>query len=148
MSIIQTMMSDHRQCDDLFARAEDLVLQDNWEAATSAFAEFRNRTDNHLFQEETVLFPAFEEKTGQTTGPTQMMRSEHSQMRQLFDDMEVALEQKNKDQFLGTAETLMMIMQQHNMKEEQMLYPMTEQVLGEDAAAVLDRINIPDPGGV
>lgn len=145
MSIIQTMMTDHRQCDDLFANAEDLVSQDNWGAASTAFAEFRDRTDNHFVQEETVLFAAFEEKTGQTMGPTQMMRSEHSQMRQLFDDMAQALEQKNKDQYLGAAETLMMIMQQHNMKEEQMLYPMTEQVLGEDAAAVLDRINIPNP---
>jgi len=81
-------------------------------------------------------------------GPTQMMRSEHSQMRQLFDDMAQALEQKNKDQYLGTAETLMMLMQQHNMKEEQMLYPMTEQVLGGDAAAVLDRIDIPNPDRV
>lgn len=76
-------------------------------------------------------------------GPTQMMRSEHSQMRQLFDDMATALAQQDKDECLGLAETLMMVMQQHNMKEEQMLYPMTEQVLAEDAAAVLDRIDLP-----
>ena len=142
MSIIQTMTADHRRCDDLFAKAEELVSQDKWEAANAAFAEFRKRTDNHLFQEENVLFPAFEERTGQTMGPTQMMRSEHSQMRQLFDEMAGALAQKNRDLYLGLADTLMMIMQQHNMKEEQVLYPMTEQVLGEDAARVLERIDI------
>lgn len=143
MSIIQTMTADHRRCDDLFAKAEELVSQGNWEAASTAFTDFRNRTDNHFVQEETVLFPAFEERTGQTMGPTQMMRSEHSQMRQLFDDMATALAQQDKDECLGLAETLMMVMQQHNMKEEQMLYPMTEQVLAEDAAAVLDRIDLP-----
>jgi hemerythrin-like domain-containing protein len=142
MSIIQTMTTDHRLCDDLFAKAEALVSQGDWGAAGPAFTAFRNRTDNHFVQEETVLFPAFEAKTGHTMGPTQMMRSEHSQMRQLFDDMATALGQQDNDLYLGTAETLMMIMQQHNVKEEQMLYPMTEQVLGEDAAAVLDRIDI------
>jgi len=142
MSIIQTMSADHRRCDDLFAKAEELVSQSNWAAAGTAFTDFKNRTDNHFTQEETVLFPAFEERTGQTMGPTQMMRSEHSQMRQLFDDMATALTQQDKDEYLGLAETLMMIMQQHNMKEEQMLYPMTEQVLAEDAAAVLDRIRL------
>lgn len=90
-----------------------------------------------------MLFPAFEERTGQTMGPTQMMRSEHLQMRQLFAEMATALEQRSKDQCLGLADTLMMIMQQHNMKEEQVLYPMTEQVLGVDAAGVLERIDIP-----
>lgn len=143
MSIIQTMTGDHRRCDDLFAKAEELVSQDNWELAGTAFTAFRDRTENHFVQEETVLFPAFEERTGQTMGPTQMMRSEHLQMRQLFAEMATALEQRSKDQCLGLADTLMMIMQQHNMKEEQVLYPMTEQVLGVDAAGVLERIDIP-----
>ncbi len=142
MSIIQNMTADHRNCDDLFVKVENLVYKDNWEAANVALSDFLKRTDNHFVQEETVLFPAFEAKTGQTSGPTQVMRSEHSQMRQLFGDLETALQQRDRDQYLGVAETLMMIMQQHNMKEEQMLYPMAEKVLGEDAAGVLDRINI------
>jgi len=143
MSIIQTMTADHRRCDDLFAKAEGLVSQARWEAAGTAFTGFRDRMDNHFVQEETVLFPAFEERTGQTMGPTQMMRSEHIQMRQLLTEMAIALEQRSKDQYLGLADTLMMIMQQHNMKEEQVLYPMTEQALGVDAAGVLERIDIP-----
>ncbi len=142
MSIIQTMTNDHRHCDDLFAKAEELVSKQDWDTAKIAFASFRERTLNHFQQEEEVLFPAFEEKTGQSMGPTQMMRMEHSQMRQLLGDMQTALEQQDKEQYLGLAETLMMIIQQHNMKEEQMLYPMTEQVLAEDAADVLERMNI------
>ena len=142
MSIIQTMTADHRRCDDLFAEAEELVALEKWEGAGSAFRDFRRHTDNHFVQEESVLFPAFEEHTGQTTGPTRMMRSEHSQMRQLLDEMAAALAQKDKDQYLGLADTLMMILQQHNMKEEQVLYPMAEQVLGGDAARILVRIDI------
>ena len=35
----------------------------------------------HFCAEEQVLFPAFEEQTGMLTGPTQVMRSEHMQLR-------------------------------------------------------------------
>ncbi len=54
--------------------------------------------------------------------------------------MERALTSRDRDGYLGLSETLMMIMQQHNMKEEQMLYPMTDQVIGTDADDVLKRM--------
>jgi iron-sulfur cluster repair protein YtfE (RIC family) len=38
------------------------------------------------------------------------------------------------------SETLMMIMQQHNMKEEQMLYPMMDQTLGQAGAEIAEQI--------
>ncbi|OOZ36881.1 hemerythrin domain-containing protein [Solemya velesiana gill symbiont] len=44
-------------------------------------------------------------------------------------------------QAMGLSETLMMIMQQHNMKEEQMLYRMADQVLAADAEAVIQQMN-------
>ena len=54
-------------------------------------------------------------------GPTRMMRMEHEQMRQLFSELAEALENRDKDGYLGLSETLMILMQQHNMKEEQVL---------------------------
>jgi len=76
-----------------------------------------------------------------TMGPTQMMRMEHTQMRQLFSDMAQAVENQDKDGYLGLSETLMMIMQQHNMKEEQMLYPMTDRTFGSGADEVLEKMD-------
>ncbi len=78
-------------------------------------------------------------------GPTQMMRMEHAQMRQLFDDMRQALERQDRNDYLGASETLLILMQQHNLKEEQMLYPMSEQTLGEDSAAVLEKMQALEP---
>jgi hemerythrin-like domain-containing protein len=76
-----------------------------------------------------VLFPAFEARTGMSMGPTQVMRSEHEQMRGLIGDMARAAAEANRDGYLGLSETLNMLMQQHNLKEENMLYPMSDQVL-------------------
>jgi hemerythrin-like domain-containing protein len=50
-------------------------------------------------------------------------------MRQLMQDMLAALEAQNKDKVFGFSETLMILLQQHNMKEEQMLYAMCDRVL-------------------
>jgi iron-sulfur cluster repair protein YtfE (RIC family) len=44
--------------------------------------------------------------------------------------MDKAVAASNQAGFLGLSETLNMLMQQHNLKEENMLYPMSDRVLG------------------
>jgi len=139
--ITDTMASDHRRCDLIFAEAEASVSDSNWDAGTAQFNEFHAAMEHHFSMEENVLFPSFEEASGMTMGPTQMMRMEHKQMRQLFSDMAQAVEKQDKDGYLGLSETLMMIMQQHNMKEEQMLYPMTDRTFGAGADEVIEKMN-------
>ncbi len=97
--------------------------------------------EHHFSMEESVLFPSFEERVGQTMGPTQMMRMEHTQMRQLFTDMAQAVEQRDRERYLGLSETLMMIMQQHNMKEEQMLYRMIDQAFGPESGELIEKMS-------
>lgn len=70
-------------------------------------------------------------------GPTQVMRMEHGQIRALLDDAVDALEQANPDDFLGLADTLLIMMQQHNMKEENILYPMCDQHLAGETPELL-----------
>ncbi|RHW75216.1 hemerythrin domain-containing protein [Colwellia sp. RSH04] len=128
-SIPQYMTSKHRECDDYFTEAESAVAKENWSEATGKWQQFSDELALHLTQEEETLFPQFEQATGMTAGPTQVMRMEHQQMRALVQDLDNALNNKAKDEYLGLSETLMVMMQQHNMKEEMMLYPMMEQHL-------------------
>lgn len=51
------------------------------------------------------------------------MRGEHDQMRELLVAAKFALDARDEDDYSGTAETLLIMMQQHNMKEENILYP-------------------------
>jgi hemerythrin-like domain-containing protein len=129
-TILEFMGSDHKACDDLFAAAEAAVAKKNWDSARSLFDSFQAAMAHHLAMEEEVLFPAFEARTGMTMGPTQVMRSEHEQMRDLIASMARAVAESGQDRYLGLSETLNMLMQQHNLKEENVLYPMTDQVLG------------------
>ncbi len=141
MTTIRNLMTDdHRRCDDFFADAEQAVGKGNLEAAGAAFAHFRLATLAHFDSEEKTLFPTFEAKTGMTMGPTQVMRMEHAQMRSLFDDAGAALVSGDVDDYLGIAETLLIMMQQHNMKEENILYPMCDQHLADELPELLPRL--------
>jgi len=128
-SILAFLTQDHRHCDDRYAAAEENVAAGRWDEAGQSWTTYRNALETHLNREESYLFPAFEAQTGNTQGPTAMMRMEHEQMRSLISEMDEAIVARDADSFLGLAETLMILNQQHNMKEEQILYPMSDQVL-------------------
>jgi hemerythrin-like domain-containing protein len=132
------LSDDHSRCDQFFVSAEKLVSAREWEKAQAVLDTFLKSINEHFTMEEGVLFPAFEEVMG-GGGPTFVMRHEHEQMRHLFRDMSEALSARDDADFLGISETLLILMQQHNMKEEQMLYPMADRVLT-DGSEIVQRM--------
>jgi iron-sulfur cluster repair protein YtfE (RIC family) len=137
-SLTQPLYEHHKHCDDLFAQAEEAAQNGQWSACQSTFQRFRQEVEAHFATEEQVLFPAFEQVTGMSAGPSQVMRFEHAQMRDLLEQMDQAVRRKDARQFSGLAETLLVLMQQHNMKEENILYPMCDRTLAPQAVAVAD----------
>lgn len=131
---------DHKHCDNLFAAAEEAVAQGDWEHAAVVFGQFQDALLHHFAMEEEVMFPAFEERTGMTHGPTAMMRSEHRQMKDMLKHISGAMAGKDANACLGDADTLLLIMQQHNIKEEQILYPMADQALVNEHDQVVGRM--------
>ena len=134
METIQNyMISEHRSCDKAYAQLEDAIVDQDTENAKVFFKLFSDLTNLHLEKEEEILFPAFEEASGNSMGPTQVMRMEHTQMRDMIKRIGELLGQdaskENIKKVQGLLETLMILMQQHNMKEEQILYPMTDRAL-------------------
>jgi hemerythrin-like domain-containing protein len=129
MIISHYMKGEHRACDEHFAEAEKAVIEGDFDKAQELFVKFAEDTLGHFAKEEEILFPEFEEVTGSTEGPTNMMRYEHDQMRDLIGRMAGAVEEQDKDAYLSIAESMMILLQQHNMKEEQMLYAMCDRVI-------------------
>lgn len=134
--ITEYLTEDHEHCDLLFAEAEQEVADGAWEKASDTCSRFMGAVLRHFSREESILFPEFEARTGMTGGPTAMMRVEHDQMRQLMESMAAAVSRRDGNTYLGLAETLLMLMQQHNMKEERILYPMADQAITEKAELV------------
>lgn len=126
------MQHDHGRCDALFAHAEAAADAGQWTDCATRTEAFVQAMANHFALEETVLFPAFEARTGMAGGPTQVMRQEHDQLRGLLGRFKTAAEMADAAQFADLAETLLILMQQHNLKEEHILYPMCDDVIGDD----------------
>jgi iron-sulfur cluster repair protein YtfE (RIC family) len=121
--LTQILEDHHRRCDDSFAAAEAALQGKRWEEAEAHYKTFQEGMESHFQAEETLLFPAFESATGQTDGPTQVMRSEHARMLALLAAMAQSIHARDADEYIGQAETLLIMMQQHNVKEENILYP-------------------------
>lgn len=140
-SIEEFMARHHKACDARFAAAEAAAGEGDWAAAAREFDAFAKGMAQHFEMEESVLFPAFEERTGMDGGPTYVMREEHEQMRGILAAMMAAVAAQDADEYLGQAETLNVLMQQHNIKEEQVLYRMMDQHLGGEADMLLGRFD-------
>ncbi|OGT80331.1 MAG: hypothetical protein A3H91_09985 [Gammaproteobacteria bacterium RIFCSPLOWO2_02_FULL_61_13] len=123
--------ADHKHCDQRFAGLEHAVAEGDWGLANSLYRQFQDEMLRHMATEEEILFPAFEQVTGQAQGPTRVMCMEHEQMRELLQEMSPALAAQDAGALAGIAETLLIFMQQHNMKEEQVLYPMLDEMVAE-----------------
>jgi hemerythrin-like domain-containing protein len=139
-SLQQLLTQDHKDCDLLLAETESVVAKAEIATGHADFRRFRDAMERHMDAEEQILFPAFEAKTGERLGPTEVMRREHLMMRDLLAKMDAALTQQQAKQYLGLSETLLVLMQQHNVKEESVLYPMMDQQLNAEREAVLARL--------
>ena len=130
-TITEYLSAEHHHCDDLFAMAEAAAAGNDLAAAKAGFTAFHQGMQRHLAKEESIMFPAFEKASGSSMGPTSVMRMEHEQMRELFAEMQAALDADDTGTYAGLSETLLVLMQQHNFKEEQMLYRMADRTLND-----------------
>ncbi len=148
MGIINDFLSNqHREREDLFGRTEEAAAADDWDTCSARLAALSRELESHFAAEEQVLFDAFEARTGMTEGPTAMMRLEHDEMRGLLADLDDACTRQARDAFLGTSETLGVLLQQHHMKEESILFPMCDQVLAAEGSALVDRMAASEAAG-
>lgn len=141
-TIASYFQKDHERLDRLFDEFQAVQACDSI-GARELFENFRRGLERHMAWEEEILFPLFESKTGmKDDGPTQMMRREHEQMRKLIKSLQEKMkkeEQGDEDQEAALIECLA----QHNRKEENMLYPMIDQLITpEERQAVLSKIKI------
>lgn len=125
-TITELMKHHHHLCDEPLRQAQAFARVADLSGCKQAFTAFRTDTLAHFAAEEEVLFPAFESASGMRHGPTQVMRMEHQQMRELLEDLDGALEDRDLDAWADLLQPLDILMQQHNLKEENILYPMCD----------------------
>jgi uncharacterized protein (DUF2249 family) len=138
-SLTDFMSAHHEWCDGLYARMESAAQ--SGEDASTLFQDFESAMRRHFAMEEEGFFPHFDRMMGmENQGPTAIMREEHAQMRSLLDRMSLAAAERDLDSLLSAGETLLILIQQHNMKEEQMLYPLADEAFGAETQDLLKQL--------
>ncbi|WER49322.1 hemerythrin domain-containing protein [Cupriavidus sp. WKF15] len=123
-SAIETLVRQHRDCDQALEGLEASLRQPDWDAATGAFARLEDALQGNFTAEEERLFPAFEQVAGSAGGPTAVMRHEHGDVRALLDNAREWLQLRDANALAAELDTLSVLLQQHNLKEENVLFPM------------------------
>ena len=146
-TIQQAFTADHRACDETLAGVEKGLMAKAATESDRAFARFRAQLEGHFDAEERTLFPALEAVFPNGSGPVSVMRSEHAQVRELCDEVQKLI---NGGEFARAAQSvdlLFSVLQSHNIKEEQILYPMCDRFLqghGEEIARALAQLAPPE----
>jgi len=138
MPTISSLLSrHHRICDERLEHSAEAVGRSDWEVAARCFTSFRDELARHIRLEEDVLFPAFEKASGTTEGPTAVMRAEHARIASLLDELDRDLNARDADGFQSAYARFSILMSDHNRKEEQILYPACDRLLGRDLDAIV-----------
>jgi uncharacterized protein (DUF2249 family) len=133
--ITESLSWDHDRLDALEAAAFRMRAEGDFQSARDNYGAFAAGLRRHIAFEEQLLFPVFEGKTGMspTVGPTAVMRDEHREIEGLLAEIEAKIEDT-----MAPVESLRRrfhaVLGDHNLKEEQILYPTTDHLLGRDAA--------------
>ncbi|MBU6460611.1 MAG: hemerythrin domain-containing protein [Proteobacteria bacterium] len=140
-SILGCLGQDHRHIDERWS-----VLRQDMQAglrqnALKGLNQIVCQLSCHIEAEEQILFPAFERRQGSGSGPTAVMRLEHERIRAALEQMRQMLE--TADPLTGDEAVFSAfseLMGQHNAKEEHILYPLCDALLGPEKEDILQAL--------
>lgn len=120
---------DHARCDAMYQAVLASIKARDWPQAALGFDGFAQALTRHMAMEEMVLFRAVEQATRAHAGPIQVLRVEHQQLRGLLQRLAGAITQRRLIDFADHADTFRIMLQQHSLKEDGILYPLADRVL-------------------
>lgn len=135
------MGDDHDRLDGIFKEFQSLKNKEPGRAGR-LFHDFKTGLQRHIVWEEEILFPLFENKTGMSdNGPTAVMRMEHVKIKDFLEKIHDKV-MKGGMQSDDLEQGLMLVLSEHNNKEENILYPcIDDSVTEEEKAEAFEKIH-------
>jgi len=146
---IEQLMHEHQEGLAALDRLEEAAKQvavdglspATREAMDEAISFINGEIRGHNEKEEEVLFPALGPYLPSPGGPVDVMLDEHRQLWTLNDRLVAALGNPSPDrtELAQTAMGIVTLLREHINKEDNVLYPMARQFLGEQGLAEVSR---------
>lgn len=128
MKLTDGLLGEHALFYTLFDRTEALLDEtSSLEQLTAAGTLLRAAVTSHALLEETLLLRTLTER-GLSGGPVSIMRAEHEEIAELA--REVPASTSHEEARVGLRR-LLGVLREHFEREEKLLFPMSEQLLGE-----------------
>lgn len=138
MKITEALLGEHGVLYAQFDHLEQGVLAAETPAQVHAQAALlRAAIESHAGLEDELLFIALEPYLGTQTGPLAVMRMEHDEIERILARV---LDSRGLTEARNLLLRVVQLAREHFAKEEQVLYPMAEQVLNEDTLTQQGRL--------
>jgi iron-sulfur cluster repair protein YtfE (RIC family) len=137
------LAEDQRRLDALLASCLAAARAADFEVARTVFRHFEAAFLLHMKVEEQVVFPVFEDRTGLQWGPTMTLRGEHRALRHAVAGLQEGLALANLRLVETGASELEKLSPDHEGKEANVFFPMTDRLLGPgERAALVERMRL------
>lgn len=123
----QVLEHDHRLIDADFQRFKEGLERDEW--LSEPFQRAADALRHHIYVEEEGLFPVL--RVGGLVAPVFVMLAEHAEIWRSLDAIEAEVG-RDAGRALAAMARMVSVLDSHNSKEEQILYPASAQVLNPD----------------
>ncbi len=137
MKLTDALLGEHGTFYVLFSQIEEIA------AMEGPLAQIRGATmvlgamvDSHAAIEEKLLFSALEPHLGTNDGPLAVMRAEHEKMACLLEQIE---DTDDTDRVILWIEEALSAARSHFQREERVLFPMAQHLLGDEELTRLGR---------
>lgn len=135
-TMTSVLQHDHDALDALLAGCHSLALARCYEEARVRLIAFIARLSSHVLLEEELLSPAVVRAAAFSVQTMKAMAHEHSLMRTNLVGLRMSLARR-LDHSTEELEQLRQLLRAHALSEERMLYPVAEQVVGDDVQAAI-----------
>jgi iron-sulfur cluster repair protein YtfE (RIC family) len=126
--LASSLVGHHTRCEALRAAAAAALEAGQWDEFAGRLETLRAGLYAHFAYEEDELFPQFERASGMREA-TETLRAEHRDMRAILDALAAASAAHDPEGCRAEFATVTQLLRQHQVREEQMLYPTLSRIL-------------------
>lgn len=128
-TLTETLRQEHRTVLEHLNRLEIALVESAERGVRAELTFLETGLVLHRRKEEEVLFPELDRRFGAECPPVRCMLDEHSEERRLLRELNRALEAHDRAEILRSGNAILHHLRNHIWKEENVLFPMAEQVL-------------------
>lgn len=128
-SISGLVGADQRRLDDILDEVDECVGSGRFFQAARLYDEFLSGLERHMEMEEEVLFPLYASLVQGGDGVVADMATEHMLIRVVAEEVAESLRLEDVRAFSDGIEELHAVMDGHDLREEQGVYPRLDEAL-------------------